>query len=191
MSGISLDFIGQLSLLPTWINSLWPSDAVWRQRSGSTLAQVMACCRTAPNHYLNQCWLIINEVQRHSPRRNFMRYVPNINRWNELENHLTKTLLKSPRGQWVNFIPAMVRCTEADNATRGNTVLIMMEDHLKTRRSLWNSKMWTLQWRHNERDVISNDRRLNCLLNRLFKSKKKHQRSAARAFVMIPLIKGQ
>ena len=25
------------------VNSLWPSDAIWRQRSGSTLAQVMAC----------------------------------------------------------------------------------------------------------------------------------------------------
>ena len=28
------------------INSLWPSDAIWRQRSGSRLAQVMACCLT-------------------------------------------------------------------------------------------------------------------------------------------------
>ena len=27
------------------INSLWPSDALWRQRSGSTLAQVIAWCR--------------------------------------------------------------------------------------------------------------------------------------------------
>ena len=48
------------------INSLWPSDAIWRQRSGSTLAQVMACCLMAPSHYLNQRWLIINEVQWHS-----------------------------------------------------------------------------------------------------------------------------
>ena len=45
------------------LNSLWPSDTIWRQRSGSTLAQVMACCLTAPSHYLNQCWLIISEVQ--------------------------------------------------------------------------------------------------------------------------------
>ena len=45
------------------INSLWSSDTIWRQRSGSTLAQVMACCLTAPSHYLNQCWLIISEVQ--------------------------------------------------------------------------------------------------------------------------------
>ena len=36
------------------INSLWPSDTIWRQRSGSTLAQVMACCPTAPSHYLQE-----------------------------------------------------------------------------------------------------------------------------------------
>ena len=43
-----------LSVL-AYINTLWPSDTIWRQRSGSTLAQVMACCLTAPIHYLNQC----------------------------------------------------------------------------------------------------------------------------------------
>ena len=43
----------------TAINSLWPSDTIWWQRSGSILAQVMACCLTAPSHYLNQCWLSI------------------------------------------------------------------------------------------------------------------------------------
>ena len=37
---------------PLWVNSLWPSDAIWRQRSESTLAQVLACCLTAPSHYL-------------------------------------------------------------------------------------------------------------------------------------------
>ena len=35
-------------------------------RSESTVAQVMACWLTAPSHYLNQCWLIISEVQWHS-----------------------------------------------------------------------------------------------------------------------------
>ena len=49
-----------------WINSLWPSDAIWRYRAESTLAQVMACCLTASSHYLKQCWLIITEVQWHS-----------------------------------------------------------------------------------------------------------------------------
>ena len=41
------------------INPLWPSDAKWWHRSWSALASVMACCLTAPSHYLNQCWLII------------------------------------------------------------------------------------------------------------------------------------
>ena len=45
---------------PQCINSLWPSDAISRHRSGSTLAQVIACCLTAPSYYLNQCWLIIS-----------------------------------------------------------------------------------------------------------------------------------
>ena len=38
------------------INSLWPIITIWWYRSGSTLDQVMACCLTAPSHYLNQCW---------------------------------------------------------------------------------------------------------------------------------------
>ena len=49
-----------------WVNSLRPSDAMWRHTSESTLAQVMACYLTAPSHYLNQCGLIINDVQCHS-----------------------------------------------------------------------------------------------------------------------------
>ena len=32
------------------INSLWTSDATWHHGSGSTLAQVMACCLTARSH---------------------------------------------------------------------------------------------------------------------------------------------
>ena len=36
------------------LNSLWPIDAIWHQRNGSTLAPVMACCLTAPSHCLNQ-----------------------------------------------------------------------------------------------------------------------------------------
>ena len=44
------------------VNSLRPSEAIWRHRSGPTLVQVMACCLTAPSHYLNQCWLIISKV---------------------------------------------------------------------------------------------------------------------------------
>ena len=36
-------------------NSLWLSDAIWRWRSWSTVVNALACCLTAPSHYLNQC----------------------------------------------------------------------------------------------------------------------------------------
>ena len=50
----------------THVNSLWASDAIWWHRSGSTLVQVKARCLTAQRHYLNQCQLVISEVQWHS-----------------------------------------------------------------------------------------------------------------------------
>ena len=77
------------------INSLWPSDAIWRQESRSTLVQELACCLTAPRHYLNQCWLFITKVQRCSSEgRGQFRLKYNY--------YFSKILFKSPRGQWVN-----------------------------------------------------------------------------------------
>ena len=66
-------------------NSLWPSDTIWRHKSGSTLAQVMACCLTAPSHFLNQCWLITSKVQWHPSQNNFTRDTLAISHWNLLE----------------------------------------------------------------------------------------------------------
>ena len=48
-------------------NSLWPIDAIWQHRTGSTIAQIMAFCLIALNHYLNQYWPPISEVLWHSP----------------------------------------------------------------------------------------------------------------------------
>ena len=44
------------------ISSLWPSDTIWRHRSGSTLAQVMNWCLTGTRHYMRQRWIIISEI---------------------------------------------------------------------------------------------------------------------------------
>ena len=58
LEGISTTYTFLVRLLAaSCFNSLRPSDAIRRQRSGSTLAQVMSCCLTAPSHYLNKCWL--------------------------------------------------------------------------------------------------------------------------------------
>ena len=68
--------IGALIQVGTVINSLGPSDAIWRHGTRSTLAQVMACCLTAPSHYLNQCWLIISKVLWQAPVGYFKRDTP-------------------------------------------------------------------------------------------------------------------
>ena len=36
------------------VNSLWPGDAMWRHRLGSTLDRVMACRLVIPSHHLKQ-----------------------------------------------------------------------------------------------------------------------------------------
>ena len=50
------------SCISSNFNSLWPSDAIWWHRSGLTLAQLMACCLMALNHYLSQFWLKIIDI---------------------------------------------------------------------------------------------------------------------------------
>ena len=61
------------------VNLLWRSDAMWRHVSGTTLAQVMACCLAAQRNYLNQCWFIISQIPWHSSEGNFKRDTPVIN----------------------------------------------------------------------------------------------------------------
>ena len=68
------------------VNSLWHNDIIWRHRSGSTLAQVMACCLTVLSHYLHHCWLIISKVHLYPVKGNFTRNTPAIN-----HNNLPKT----------------------------------------------------------------------------------------------------
>ena len=78
-----------------------PSDAIWRQWSWTTLAQVMACCLTAPSHYLNQCWLIIRGVLWHTSESSFAGIAQGIDSGYEFEKYILKNIFKSPRGQWV------------------------------------------------------------------------------------------
>ena len=82
-------------------DSLWPSDATWRQRSRSTLAQLMACCLTAPIHYLNQCWLNISEALRHSTENDFTRNYQDMYLLYHFENYGFQISTTSSRGQWV------------------------------------------------------------------------------------------
>ena len=62
----------------------------------------MACCLTAPNHYMIQCWSLISEALWHSPESNFTVSAQAIIQCNEFENYTFKITATSPRDQWVN-----------------------------------------------------------------------------------------
>ena len=94
-------FTGMWLLTGIQVNSLRPSDAIWRQWSWTTLAQVMACCLTAPSHYLNQCWLITRGVLWHTSESSFAGIAQGIDSGYEFEKDILKNIFKSPRGQWV------------------------------------------------------------------------------------------
>ena len=64
---------------------------------GSTSAQAMVCCLTAPSYYVNQCWLL-SKVQWHSSEGEASA----IKHYNWLDNHFSKISFKSPRGQCLN-----------------------------------------------------------------------------------------
>ena len=81
-----------------WMQKLTHCGLVRQHRSGSTLAQVMACCLTAPSHYLNQCWLIIRQVQWHPYQGNFTKDASTINHLNLFENYMSKISFRFRRG---------------------------------------------------------------------------------------------
>ena len=127
-------------------NSLWPSDAIWRPRSGSTLAQVKVCCLTAPNRYMNQRWLIVSEVPaiaEISLKFTYLKFNSNLPGVKELNTALCSTTL---RKAW------QLPTQKIEQARIGNI---------------------SLQWRHNEGDGVSNHQPSDCLLKRLFRRRPK------------------
>ena len=63
--------VSQCQFANSWFNSLGRSDAKWRYKSGSTLAQLMTFYPTASRYHLNECWLLISEIPWNSPENNF------------------------------------------------------------------------------------------------------------------------
>ena len=103
------------------INLLQPSDAIWWHKSGSTLAQVMPRCLTAPSYYLDQ-WLIISEVQWQSqeiPQPSMIKLA-----WKLLKNYF-KISFKSPRGQWVKQVTLHKSDPQLQEITQRNVHLVL------------------------------------------------------------------
>ena len=66
---------------------------------GQHWLKIMACCLTAPSHYLNQCWITINMVQWHSYKGSFPRDTSVIDYENQLENYSSEIYFETPKGQ--------------------------------------------------------------------------------------------
>ena len=84
------------------INSLWPGDARWLERSGSTFTQIMACCLMAPSHYQNQYWLIIDDILWYYFEIIFTVSTQATILYDEFKDYTFNITATSPRGQWVN-----------------------------------------------------------------------------------------
>ena len=76
----------------------------------------MACCLTAPSHYLNQCWLIVNTDQWRLSKVNFTRDTPAIIHENQLQFAEIKFLSNLPGANELNVFemvaisPPYVEC---------------------------------------------------------------------------------
>ena len=67
----------------TSLNPFMFSDATWWHRFWLPFPQRMACCLTAQNYYLTQCWLNINGVQWPLPMQNCTGSDRDIIPWNQ------------------------------------------------------------------------------------------------------------
>ena len=97
---------------PQWVNSLWPSDALWQQTAGSSLAQVMACSLMALSHYLNRCWFLINKILWHSPESNSIERALSTILYQKFGNYTFQITPISPNGQkvkgWQPLLPPVI-----------------------------------------------------------------------------------
>ena len=57
-----------------------------------------------PGHYLDQCWLIINEIWCHSFKGDIYVNTQDINSQVRIENHTFEITATYPRRQWVNTL---------------------------------------------------------------------------------------
>ena len=132
-------------------NSLWPSDNIWRHKSGSTLAQLMAWCLTAPSYHPNQCWLIISKVLWHSSECIFIRsyygitkYISSISHWISLKITYLKFCSNLPGANEFKLISPWWSNYGSDNTLRGRQDGHHFADDI-FKRILLNENVWISQ----------------------------------------------
>ena len=82
------------------VNSSPPSVAYMHQLIGSVVVQITAY--SAPSHYPNQCWRIVNWTLRDKRQWNFNQNTKFFIHENAFENIVCKMVAILSRGRWVN-----------------------------------------------------------------------------------------
>ena len=132
---------------PQWVDTLWPSDAIWRHRFGSILVQAMACCLAAPSHNLNQYWFAISQVSRYSPQENFTENAQDSYSWCASENHKFTITSNYLRGLWANIETAINYANKKwhqDYPYRPS--LLMNYRYFKLWQDIWRFGAHTIEW---------------------------------------------
>ena len=80
------------------INSLWPSQAIWWHRLGSTQAQVMALLPYGTKPLLEP---VMTYCQLNYLPGNSYFNTQDTNLWNGFENYASKNAATSPKDQWI------------------------------------------------------------------------------------------
>ena len=90
------------------INSLWPSDAIWRQISGSTLPYVTGLIPDGTKPLTETMLTNGQWVLCHSHESNFLVNTHDINLYDEPENYIFRIIATTPVANELRFIYKMV-----------------------------------------------------------------------------------
>ena len=74
-------WLKQMLIINNELSHLSPSNPIRRRGSGSTLAQVMTCCLTAPIHYPNQLEMLKTSIFDMSLKKRIIQYYSWVSQW--------------------------------------------------------------------------------------------------------------
>ena len=80
---------------------------------------LVAC--SAPSHYLNQCWIIVNWTLRNKLQWNFDWNSNIFIKENALENRICEMAAILSKGRWVNYVSLYLLCIYAWEAVHFDT----------------------------------------------------------------------
>ena len=123
------------------MNSSWSRNVVWPYRTA--LAQVMACCLTAPSHYISQ-WLFITEGRNHVLGSVPLR-LTNESNTHRLKYHGTvNQILFSLISETLCTLPPTI---DAPNNHRGNRCLLRIIALFSVKYFAWAFwHLWSDRW---------------------------------------------